>query len=547
MWGWGRPSARPGWLDWTLLQCGILLAASCLLAALGRLPELVPALAWIVAAAALTATIAVAWRPADDLAAPAQDRLPLAVTLAVLALVLAVAWSARAFASTESPVPLGYDYGFYEATFDHFATAGDPVHSQPAWMERQFEPGLPALHAVLEGVSGLSADDHLRYLVPGVGAVACLAGFLAARAAAGILAGLLAAALLAVAPLQLEGHAFLYEKNLVANALLLVAAFLLQRHAWSASGAVLGGLGVLHRPTLLVATMGFAVAVLADPVMRSLWRGWARTAAVAAGLFVPIWIAIPATFADRGAEVAVQSIAVVAGTETVGGGTFLPLSDSLGGMAPYLPLAVAAGVLALGRPALRTLALLLLCLGIYVAAELPFHRRFLLLADVLAIVLASGALVPLAGPRRAAAVAVAVAVVAASMGVAMVAEPSAPHRFVDGRQWEELAWLRTLPTDATLVADNLRAPYVLAESDRRTFGPGLFDDPHRRGDWSGFWSGLQGDDLQAFMEPYLPDAYVVQVDEPGADWGQSSLREPAFELVHDRGGLRVWHYVGGTP
>lgn len=537
-----EPGGRPAALHWVLLQLAILVAAACGVLALGWLPGLGLRAGWLAALAGLAAAVAVLRWP---LAGPHASQALRRPEVLALGLAVAIAWGIRAWAATASAVPLGYDWGFYKATFDAYAEGDLPLATQPNWMALQFEPGLPTLHAVLAGVAGLSSSDHLRYLFPFLAGLNSLFAFVAARAYAGTRAGLLAAGLMAVSSLQLEAHAYLYEKNLVALGLLCVALFLLQRRAWLACGLLLGAIGAWHRPTLLLAAVGFAAAVLADPGLRVAWRGWVRTAALAVALFLPVWLAMPETFLSTGFAVAQQSAASISTGTAAGTGTFYATAAGLRLMAPYAPLAIAAAALAWRWPSLRAPVLVGAAALAYVALELPLHHRFLLMADALALLVAGAAVAPLAGPR-ALPVGAAVLVLAAGLGVATMGNPNEPHRFLDEEQWSELAWLETLPANATLVADNLRSPYVLATSGRLTYGPGLFDDAHTRTEWGRFWSGLAGDGLEQFMAPYPKPVYVVQTPQPGPDWGSASLREPEFELVHEAGGLAVWRYREGA-
>jgi hypothetical protein len=532
---------RPAALEWSLWVLGLLVAAASLAVAL----RVGPGLAWraggLAVVAGLVAAAAV-WRwPQGGLGSEATTR----THLVVLGVAVAVAFAVRLAASMASAVPLGYDYGFYRAAFE--AYAGDlPLRSQPTWMALQFEPGLPTLQSVLAGVAGLSADQHLRILHPALAALNGLVAFAAVRSWAGPRAGLVAAGLMAFSALQLEAHAYLYGKNLAALGLLLAALLLLHRRHWWACGLVLGGLGAWHRPTFLLAGLAFALVVLADAGLRRSWKGWALTGALAVAVAAPVWLAMPETFLQVGRGVAEGAAKAIAAPETrQESGTFPAWPAALRFMAAYLPLAVAGVAAAWRWPALRPAVALGLVAAAYVALQLPLNRRFLLMADEAAILVAASALVPLAGAgaRR---LGVAVVGLVVVLGVAVVADPPTPHRFLTEPQWEALQSVDGLPDDAVLLADNLRAPYVLAALGHRTYGPGLFDDPHDRGDWQRFWSGLQGEDLHAFLEPYGGPLYVVQVDQPGPDWGAASLRPPEFSLVSETGGLRLWQYTGAS-
>jgi hypothetical protein len=281
--------------------------------------------------------------------------------------------------------------------------------------------------------------------------------------------------------------------------------------------------------------------------LRTQWRGWALAAGAGVALALPVWLAWPETFLATGSTVAQESVATLATGPSGSGGTFLERGEYLAAAAAYLPLALVAMALAWRRLALRLPAVVLAVTGLYVVLRLPLHLRFLLMADLAAVLLAGVGLVATV-PRRWAWGATAVLVaLAAAPAIAGIVEPSTPHVFVTPAQFGAIQQLRSLPADATFVADNLRAPYVLAESGHRTFGPGLFDDPHDKADWDRFWSGLDEGGVADFVAPYeARTLYVVQVEESGPDWGRESVHEPAFTLVSTEGGVNLWQWTGGS-
>ncbi|MEA3166888.1 MAG: hypothetical protein QOJ26_1762, partial [Thermoplasmata archaeon] len=437
-----RGDRPPGILHWVAWQVVILWLLAVVLALVGFLPALGRRSGLLALAAGVAVGAYVLRRDPAERTPLAQDRM---AASAALAGAVVIALGLRLWAALHAGVPLGYDYGFYKAAFE--AYEGGVPSDPPHWLDLQFEPALPALHGVLHGVAGLSAGQHLTGLWSLLACALVPAAFVAVRPLAGDRAAAVTALLAAVSVTQIEAYAYLYEKNVVALLLFLVALLLLGRRAWIPAGVLLAGVAILNRPTALLALL--ALPIVAAMRLRTQWRGWALAAGAGVALALPVWLAWPETFLATGSTVAQESVATLATGPSGSGGTFLERGEYLAAAAAYLPLALVAMALAWRRLALRLPAVVLAVTGLYVVLRLPLHLRFLLMADLAAVLLAGVGLVATV-PRRWAWGATAVLVaLAAAPAIAGIVEPSTPHVFVTPAQFGAIQQLRSLPADAT--------------------------------------------------------------------------------------------------
>jgi hypothetical protein len=533
---------------WVAYELAGLLALALLLAALRPWPPLtsrIAALALLVALAIAALLLLRRERPEAG-TPPHADREGLGLGglgLALLGLAGLAGWVLRILPYRATSVPLGYDYGFYKLAFDAYQAPSLPLATAPHWMQEQFPPGLPTLHAVLHAVTGLDATTHLTVLEPLLAASLALPAFALVRSRFGTPAGLVAAGLCAVAFPLFAAHAYLYEKNLGALLVLAGGLFLLARRAWVAAGFALGALGVWQQPTFLFAALGLAAAFAVDVARRGPWRGWLLGAAASLPAFLPVWLLWPTAFLPAGLTVAEKAGYAIAG-EASFPGTFFGLGTYLEVAAAYLPLALA--FLPVAARSRRTVPLVALFAAglLYVLLELPLHDRFLIMVDLVAVVLAAPAawsLVP-GRPAARAAVALLVILLAALPTLAESLHPDPAHRPVTEAQREAIAWVAAnLPPDAVLVSDNLVSPHLAAEGGHRTFGPGLFDDPHDRAAWVAFYASRNATAVRGFLRDYGSDVYVFQP----AGWAGPRFQPPAFRLVHEADGAKVWHLEEG--
>jgi hypothetical protein len=530
---------RRDFVPWVAYEVAGLLAVTLLLAALHPWPPLTDrriVLAFLAAAAVAVLFLLRGERPRPDAEGLGLGRWG----LALLGLALVGGWALRVLPYRGTSIPLGYDYGFYKVAFDAYQAPALPLATAPHWMQLQFPPGLPTLHTVLHAVAGLDATAHLTVLEPILAAALALPAFALVRSRFGTPSGLVAAGLVVVSFPLFAAHEYLYEKNLGALLLLAGGLFLLTRRAWLAAGFVLGSLGIWQQPTFLFAALGLAVAFAADLARRGPWRRWLQAAAASLPAFLPVWLLWPAAFVPAGLGVLAQASDALTGDTTVAGGSFFGLPTYLEASAAYLPLALAFVPVAVQSRRATTLVALFAMGLLYTLLGLPFHDRFLIMVDLAAILVAAPAVWRLVPARPAARVGVAALVLLlAGLPTALeAAHPDPSHRFLSPTQRDAIAWVAAnVPPEAAVVSDNLVAPYVAAEGGHRAYGPGLFDDPHNRGEWGTFYGSRNATAAGDFLHAYGDDVYVLQP----TGWAGARFQPPAFRLVHEAPDAQVWH------
>lgn len=467
----------------------------------------------------------------------------------LLAATVAFALVVRFLPQAHTSIPIGYDYGFYKRAMETYEGASPmvPEAGLAPWIRLQFEPGILLLHQALHEVAGLDAYTHLRTLFPLFSAFLCIPVYAAARAFFGPFHGLVAAAFYAASFAQYTVHEYLYEKNVLGLALLLALLICLRNRRWAAAGLLLGALGITHRPTTLLAAATFATVGAYDVYRRREWKGWATTAGLGLALFLPVWILRSDEYFGLGILTITAAGDNFGHAVPEGGGTFLSFLEYQNAAVAYLPLALAGALVAFRRATLPALAFLLAFLN--VGLRFVFYNRFIIMLDLLGLLLVGAALVASVPGKRAW---LRPTVVAALLVFAAVptlreatAPPGPPYLWLSDDQREGVFWMRDhLPANATVLASNLDAPYVIADSGLRTYGPGLFDDPHNALDWRLFFTSQDPDFVREFLRAYGPGLYVFHAEGHGAGLGTSKFRAPDFELVYDEKGAKVWRLAG---
>lgn len=511
-----------GLVQWILYEYGALLVLLLVAATFGWGSQFVATAVLVGGVAAAVAFAASRWRPAQGSQELAWHHL------ALLGALVGAAWGLRRLPYRETSVPLGYDYGFYAAAFDAYVQ-GD----RPLWVDQQFPPGLPLLHSVMEGATGLSAHDHLVHLFPLLAALTALSVFVVVRRLIGTWGALFAAALASASMTMFTAYEYLYEKNILAMVMVATMLFLVQRRHHLAAGIVLGAIGIWHRPTFLWAVLGVVLYVAGQWVGQRVWRPWLRMAGAALLVIAPVWLLMPQTFFHVGLRVAEGAGAALASDAAGGTGTFFDVHRYAVHAAAYLGLAMAAVTV----QRLRPWALLGVVAALWVLLELPLHNRFILMLDLAAVVLAAAALwTLLPSPRWRGGVAVVLVVLTATPTIGEALDPSPSYRFVTDAELEDIRWMRSLPEDATFVSSNLQAPYVIAETGRDTIGPGLFGDPANRGDWDAAMRNAST--LAAFLED-RGDVYIYQ--GRSVPFVAHLMPGERFRVVHQTPASTVWH------
>jgi hypothetical protein len=468
---------------------------------------------------------------------------------ALLALITLTALILRLLPLAHTNLVIGYDYGFYKATMlTYEASATIPEGSQPHWMADQFPPGLFVLHKALYEVAGLDAHAHLRYLFPILGALMAPILYAATRNYFGTGAGLIASAFYSLSFTQYTVHEYLYEKNVLALILLLLTFFTLNRRAWVPAGVLLGAIGILHRPTFLLAALSVAVIGAYALARGHEKRGFLITGLVSLPLFLPLWL-IRAdtyfTFALRSVQTVGDNVGAAI---PEGGGTFLTFLQYQNAAVTYLPLAFAGALLLLfRRQALLPVAALALS-TLNVLGKFIFFNRFIIMLDLVSYPLVATAAMAttqkLRRGLRPAILAILLILTAIPTILEASKEPGPPYLWINDEQHTAITWIsENTPNNATILASNLDSPYVIADSGRRTYGPGLFDDRHTGAQWRAFFATQDAGQIQEFLKNYPTPVYIYHAEGHGEGLGTAKFKTPLFTIVHTAPGATVWQYT----
>ena len=143
---------------------------------------------------------------------PSQDeRLP--GVFIILAIVFIFALLLRLLPLINSPVPLGYDPGFYKYTLDLYTGAQPdiPETGLATWVRTMQPQGLPVLADAGYLIAGAAPVDFMRFLLTFIGALLVFPVFMLTRHLFGARAGIIAAVLYAVAYTQFEVFNYFYQ------------------------------------------------------------------------------------------------------------------------------------------------------------------------------------------------------------------------------------------------------------------------------------------------------------------------------------------------
>lgn len=466
---------------------------------------------------------------------------------ATLALVL------RYLPQAHTELAVGYDYGFYKEAMAVYERASPQVPEQdlPDWVALQFEPGLLWLHQVLHEVAGLSAHDHVRTLFPIFSGLLLIPLYAATRAYFGAAAGLGAAGLYAASFTQYTVHEYLYEKNVLALALLLLLFFCLAHRRWIPAAILLGGIGVIHRPTFLLAAVSLATYTAVDFARTREWKGWLIVALGSLPLWLPLWVIRAQHFFAFGFLVIESAADTVGRYQPEGGGTFLSFIEYQNAAVTYLPLALAGSLLLLRRNQAVLPALAFALSFLNVVLHFVFYNRFIIMLDFVSLLLVAATLFHVLAPFKPRTQTLAVGALFLLTLVPTLVEafrpPAPPYLWMSDEEHDGVEWIReNTPEDATLLASNLHAPYVMADSARRTYGPGLFDDPHNQREWRAFFTTTDPAAIDDFLDTYPEPLYVVHIGNYPSSLGHTKLRPPQFELEYQKENVEVWRYVNET-
>lgn len=541
------PERTTAWLQTILRQYSVLLLIVLALVPFGLGRVIVPRLAWFgLAWFALAVVVFLLAGRRPELFRWQPRRVHLTIILTGL---FAAALALRFLPYLHTDIPIGYDYGFYKATMVAYEDAAPnvPEGSLPLWMKIQFPPLAFILHEILHVVAGLDATTHLGVLFPILSAALVFPLYATTRDYFGTGAGLVAAGFYVASFAQYTVFEYLYLKNVLGLWLLLGLFYVIDRGRWVAGGILLGALGSLHRPTFLLAAVSLAVVATWTIARTRDIHGWATTAAVSLPLFLPFWFIRFDQFFDFGFGVVQGAGSQVGQAVPEGGGTFLNFLQYQSAAITYLPLAMAGAVLLLWRNKglLPVAAFTLSFLNVLLA--ILFFNRFIIMLDLVAMPLVTAAFMAtthgLKTWIRPTILVLLLILTAAPTVSEAVREPHPPYAWITDQQQEGIHWIAdNTPADATILASNLDAPYVIADSHRRTYGPGLFDDPNTGTQWRRFFTTDNETQIRDHLAVYPEPLFIYHAEGHGG-MGTAKFTPPLFDLVYDQDGAKVWRYT----
>ncbi len=470
-------------------------------------------------------------------------------TPVVLLAAFAIALAVRLGLSLRNAVLLGYDPGLYKAVFDAYihALPNVPETTLPHWMRQVYEQGLPMLTTHLHVMAGVSPDGFLRYFLPAISAAVVLPLYLVTKDAFGRRAALLTALLYAVSYTQLFTFGLMYLKNVVALFLLLLALHALQHRRLWLFGLLLGGVGLYHRPTFLVAAL-----ILVAYLLVTRQREVLPPIGLAGLMVVPLLLL---RWQENWALVqgALAGSASVASGGTAAGGTFMEISQYQLASLGYQPFALVAVMYLVARRQWPLPLLWMVACAALVGFQLFFFKRDLIPLDLAMLMLAGkgldltfftgrqGAWTLLSGGL--------VLLLLIGISVPSWRYTQEAHPMLTPEQLAAIEWInQETPAGAVVLASAYDAPWVAGWSGRDVIAPGQFDlSPQSQDQWLAF---LQSDNAQAaasFLSSYgQPALYVYDSGDPNSYMAIGKFQGPFFKLVHTEGPAQIWQLTSSA-
>jgi len=447
----------------------------------------------------------------------------------------------------KSPVPLGYDPGYYRYTMDFYASALPqiPEADLPTWIKEMYPQGLPVLTDLTYIVAGADAMDNIRYLFPFLGALLVFPIFTVTRNIFGPRAGIIAALLYAVSYTQFEVFTYFYFKNVLGLLFLLLAIYALDKEKYVLMTLMFAALGIFHRPEFLL----FAF-ILVPCFLINRRREIIYAVLGTAILIIPFWITrweINWGVLSGAMEAAMTNIQT---GEGLGGGTFFDFETYTRFAIAYLPFAIIGGMYLAVKKHCNSVFFFLIISAIIVIARLFFFNRFIIPLDIAVIILAAvGIDYTLLNRKR---TWKAVGVVAGILLLATALIPTIhsvneSEPLITEEQLQAVEWLKeNTGENAYVLATTNDAPWVLGWSDRRVIAPGLFEwDLYEKEEWDAFFSTDDPETAKQFLERYDDPLYIYYSVNEDNYLGLEKFEGKYFQIVYNNGAIIYQYREGG--
>ena len=447
----------------------------------------------------------------------------------------------------KSPVPLGYDPGYYRYTMDFYASALPqiPEADLPTWIKEMYPQGLPVLTDLTYIVAGADAMDNIRYLFPFLGALLVFPIFTVTRNIFGPRAGIIAALLYAVSYTQFEVFTCFYFKNVLGLLFLLLAIYALDKEKYVLMTLMFAALGIFHRPEFLL----FAF-ILVPCFLINRRREIIYAVLGTAILIIPFWITrweINWGVLSGAMEAAMTNIQT---GEGLGGGTFFDFETYTRFAIAYLPFAIIGGMYLAVKKHCNSVFFFLIISAIIVIARLFFFNRFIIPLDIAVIILAAvGIDYTLLNRKR---TWKAVGVVAGILLLTTAIIPTIhsvneSEPLITEEQLQAVEWLKeNTGENAYVLATTNDAPWVLGWSDRRVIAPGLFEwDLYEKEEWDAFFSTDDPEAAKQFLERYDDPLYIYYSVNEDNYLGLEKFEGKYFQIVYNNGAIIYQYREGG--
>jgi len=456
-------------------------------------------------------------------------------TLPILVAIFLFALSTRLLPYVHSPVPLGYDPGFYKYTMELYASALPqiPEAELASWVKEMYPQGLFVLSDTMHVITSAAVFPFMNHLLPFLGAFLVFPMFMVTRSLFGWRAGLIAAVLYTVSYAQYSAFAMFYFKNLLGLVFLLFSIYALEKEKYGLMAVMFGALGIFHRPEFLL----FALILIPYFAVHRR-KGIVFAVLGAAVLIIPFWLPRwEANWAVLSGVVgtAVTNIQTGAG---LGGGTFLGLNTYTMVSLAYLPFAVMGAVYLAIKRNWNSIFLYSVISFIIVLFRLFFFKRFIIPLDIAVVILAAvgvdNTLLCRKGTWKIASVAAIILLVVAS-GFPTVTAANSARPLISEQQLGAVEWIKeNAEDDAYVLATSNDAPWVLGWSGRRVIAPGLFQwDIHSKAEWMNFFKTKDPEAAKDFLDVYDVPIYIYYSRTPGNYLGLEKFQGDSFTRVYN--------------
>jgi asparagine N-glycosylation enzyme membrane subunit Stt3 len=475
---------------------------------------------------------------------PEEIRIP--GVLIIVLVIFIFALILRFLPLTKTPVPLGYDPGFYKYTMDVYANALPqiPEAGLATWIKEMYPQGLPVITDMMYVVAGADAMDNIRYLFPFLGALLVFPVFMVTRNIFGQRAGIIAAVLYAVSYTQYEVFTYFYLKNILGLLFLLLAIYALDKEKYLVMALMFAALGIFHRPEFLL------FALILVPYFLLHRRREILFAVIGTViLIIPFWVTrweINWGVLSGVVKTAVTNIQTGGG---LGGGTFFDFDTYTKLSIAYLPFALVGGIYLAIKRNWNSVLFFLIISAIIVIARLFFFNRFIIPLDIAVIIIAAVGIDYTLLNRervwRAVGIGAGIILLAAALiptiHAAVDAEP-----LITEKQLQAVEWLADNTEDnACILATTNDAPWVLGWSDRRVIAPGLFEwDLYEKEEWEIFFSTDDPEVARLFLDRYEDPIYIYYSLNPSNYLGQEKFQGEYFQIIYNNGAV-IYRYRGG--